>query len=90
MKSLYPFGVETKVSSSKSNGHEGKFTRRKDRLKRLHMMKEDDLGMEKQRRPLEDERRLEEGGHESIGGKERDMLHHEFMTVLKRGHFWRN
>lgn len=82
MKSLKPSDVETRVSISKWNGHTGNFTRRRDRLRRLHMMKQEDLGIEKQRSPLEDERRLEEGGHVSIGGVESDMLHHEFMTVL--------
>ncbi|CAI9763061.1 unnamed protein product [Fraxinus pennsylvanica] len=50
-------------------------------------MKHDDLGIEKHRRPLELETRFEKGGHESMGGKESDILHQEFNTVLKSGHF---
>ncbi|CAA2968381.1 Hypothetical predicted protein [Olea europaea subsp. europaea] len=61
-----------------------------DLARRLHTMKQDDLGIEKQRRPLELDRRFEEGGHERMGGKESDISHQEFNTVLKRGHFWRN
>lgn len=54
-------------------------------------MKVDELGSEKQRRPAEEATSWRDGGgEESIGGKERSMLHQELRAVLKRGHLWRN
>ncbi|CAI9777183.1 unnamed protein product [Fraxinus pennsylvanica] len=61
-----------------------------DFARRLHTTKQDDVGIEKHRRPLELERRFKEGGQESMGGKESDILHQEFNTVLKREYLWRN
>lgn len=70
-----------------SNRHVGKFTRREDLANRLYTTKQDDLGLEKQRRPLEDERRLEESGDDRIRGNESDSSHQELLPVLKREHF---
>lgn len=84
MKSMQPFPVGTRVGSSKLKGRFGNSTRRKERVRRLHMTKQEDLGREKQRRPLDDERRTD-GWDERDGGNESGVVCHELMSVLKRG-----
>lgn len=77
MKILYPSGVETKVSSSKSKGWVGKLIILHDFVKKLQTINEDELGREKQSNPLEMEsRETDPAAQGSNSERERAKLRH--------------
>lgn len=78
---LYPNGVETKERSSKAKGYDGNLISLVVLAKRFETKKEDELGREKQRRPLEEETR-EAGATAEGSEKEEDRA--------RLRHVWRD
>lgn len=76
-KILYPNGVDTRERSSKGKGYDGNLISLEVLARRFETRKEDEAGLEKQRRPLETER-SEAGATDegSVAGEGRASLRH--------------